>query len=227
MSDLGGGSSGMPGTGGSRMRARNARRPALAGTVESVKQRTMRDEILDAAAEIIVREGYDACTMRAVAALVGMKAGSLYYHFRSKDEIVEEILNQGIETLYARVAEAVRDMPKETPFAQRLATAVGMHVASLVGKDQKYMHVYEHLPPAIRRRSRKMREKYAQLWYEVFAKGVASGEIDGGHDLRLLVPYFLGGLNRVPEWIRTSGAGSEQIAALATATLLDGIGARQ
>jgi hypothetical protein len=43
----------------------------------------------------------------------------------------------------------------------------------------------------------------------------------------VLVPYFLGGLNRVPEWIRTSGAGSEQIAALATATLLDGIGARQ
>ena len=51
------------------MRARNnGRRPAAAGTVTTVKQRTMRDEILDAAAEIIVREGYDACTMRAVAA---------------------------------------------------------------------------------------------------------------------------------------------------------------
>lgn len=187
----------------------------------------MRDEILDAAAEIIVREGYDACTMRAVAALVDMKAGSLYYHFKSKDEIVEEILNQGIETLYARVSGTIRGLPKEAPFAQRLSAAVEVHITSLIGKDQRYMHVYEHLPLVIRRRSRKMREKYAQLWHDLFADGVASGEADAAHDLRLLVPYFLGGLNRVPEWSRTSGASSEQIAGLAVATLLDGIGARR
>jgi AcrR family transcriptional regulator len=209
------------------MTARNARRPAVAGAMETAKQRTMRDQILDAAAEIIVREGYDACTMRAVAALVDMKAGSLYYHFKSKDEIVEEILNQGIETLYERVAETIRSLPKEAPFAQRLAAAVEVHITSLVGKDQKYMHVYEHLPPTIKRRSRKMREKYARLWHELFADGVASGEAANGHDLRLLVPYFLGGLNRVPEWSRSSGASGEQIAGLAVATLLDGIGARR
>lgn len=199
----------------------------MAGAMETAKQRTMRDQILDAAAEIIVREGYDACTMRAVAALVDMKAGSLYYHFKSKDEIVEEILNQGIETLYERVAETIRSLPKEAPFAQRLAAAVEVHITSLVGKDQKYMHVYEHLPPTIKRRSRKMREKYARLWHELFADGVASGEAANGHDLRLLVPYFLGGLNRVPEWSRSSGASGEQIAGLAVATLLDGIGARR
>lgn len=210
------------------MRARNnGRRPAAAGAVTTVKQRTMRDEILDAAAEIIVREGYDACTMRAVAALVDMKAGSLYYHFRSKDEIVEEILNQGIETLYARVAETIRGLPQEARFADRLSAAVGTHISSLVGKDQTYMHVYEHLPPIIKRRSRKMREKYAQLWHDLFAGGIASGEAANEQDLQLLVPYFLGGLNRVPEWMRASGASGEQVAKLAVATLLDGIGARR
>ena len=216
----------MLGTGGSRMKARDAGRPAAAGSA-TTKQRTIRDEILDAAAEIIVREGYDACTMRAVAALVDMKAGSLYYHFRSKDEIVEEILNQGMETLYARLAETMRGLPKEASFADRLAAAVGVHVSSLVGKDPTYMHVYEHLPPIIKRRSRKMREKYAQLWHDLFAGAVASGEAANGQDLHLLVPYFLGGLNRVPEWMRASGASSDQVAALAITTLLDGIGAKR
>ncbi|WID98016.1 TetR/AcrR family transcriptional regulator [Bosea vestrisii] len=187
----------------------------------------MRGEILDAAAEIIVRDGYDACTMRAVAALVDMKAGSLYYHFKSKDEIVEEILNQGIEALYARVAQTLRELSKEAPFAERVSAAVGVHVSSLVGKDQTYMHVYEHLPPIIKRRSRKMRETYARLWHDLFAGGVASGAVDADIDLRLLVPYFLGGLNRVPEWIRTSGANGEQVARLAIATLLDGISAKR
>lgn len=209
------------------MKARNVRRPASAGAELRAKPNSVRREILDAAADIIVRQGYDACTMRAVAALVDMKAGSLYYHFKSKDEIVEEILNQGIETLYARVAETIRSLPQEAAFAERLSAAVQVHISSLVGKDQKYMHVYEHLPPTIKRRSRKMREKYAQLWHGLFADGVASGEAADGHDLSLLVPYFLGGLNRVPEWSRVSGASSEQIAGLAVATLLDGIAVRR
>lgn len=209
------------------MKARNARGLASARAGERAKPSSVRRDILDAAADIIVRQGYDACTMRAVAALVDMKAGSLYYHFKSKDEIVDEILNQGIETLYARVAGTISDLPKEVPFAQRLSAAVEVHIASLVGKDQKYVHVYEHLPPVIRRRSRKMREKYAQLWHDLFAGGVASGEADAAHDLRLLVPYFLGGLNRVPEWSRASDASSQQIAGLAVATLLDGIGAKR
>ena len=209
------------------MKARSARKPAGNAVAEAAKPSPMRGEILDAAAEIIVRKGYDACTMRAVAALVDMKAGSLYYHFKSKDEIVEEILNQGIETLYARVAETIRGLPKNAPFADRLSAAVGVHISSLVGKDQKYMHVYEHLPPIIKRRSRKMRETYAQLWHDLLAGGVASGEVDAGIDLRLLVPYFLGGLNRVPEWMRASGASSEQVAALAITAVLNGIGTRR
>jgi len=209
------------------MKLRSARRPANAGAVDTTKQSPMRGEILDAAAEIIVREGYDACTMRAVAALVDMKAGSLYYHFKSKDEIVEEILNQGIEALYARVAEMLRSLPNEAPFAERVSAAIGVHVSSLVGKDQTYMHVYEHLPPIIKRRSRKMRESYARLWHDLFTGGVASGAVDADIDLRLLVPYFLGGLNRIPEWIRTSGANGEQVGKLAIATLLDGIAAKR
>lgn len=209
------------------MKVRSARRPANAGGAETAKPSSMRSEILDAAAEIIVREGYEACTMRAVAALVDMKAGSLYYHFKSKDEIVEEILNQGIETVYTRVSETLRSVPKEAPFAERLAAAVGVHVSALVGKDQKYMHVYEHLPPIIKRRSRKMRESYARLWHDLLAGGVASGAVEADVDLSLLVPYFLGGLNRVPEWIRSSGANGEQVARLAIATLLDGIAAKR
>ncbi len=205
------------------MKARSSKKLAGSTVAEAAKPSPMRGEILDAAAEIIVRQGYEACTMRAVAALVDMKAGSLYYHFKSKDEIVEEILNQGIETLFDFVQETIRGVPQDAPFAQRIEAAVRAHISSMVGKDRKYMHVYEHLPPIIKRRSRKMREKYAHLWHELFAGGVASGDVDPGVDLGVLVPYFLGGLNRVPEWIHASGAGSDAVASLATAIVLRGI----
>lgn len=206
------------------MKARSSRQAAAgSGAADKARENPMRGEILNAAAEIIVREGYEACTMRAVAALVDMKAGSLYYHFKSKDEIVEEILNQGIETLVDLVQETIRNIPPQAAFAERIEAAIHAHISSMVGKDRRFMHVYEHLPPIIKRRSRKMREKYALLWRGLFAAGVASGEVDPNVDLALLVPYFLGGLNRVPEWIRASGASSDAVAALATATLLRGI----
>lgn len=205
------------------MKARSSRKAVGSLAADGAKPNPMRGEILDAAAEIIVRQGYEACTMRAVATIVDMKAGSLYYHFKSKDEIVEEILNQGIETLFEFVSDTVRSFPREASFVEKIEAAVRAHLSSMVGKDRKFMHVYEHLPPIIKRRSRRMREKYAQLWHGLFAEGVAAGDVDAGIDLKLLVPYVLGGLNRVPEWIHASGASCDAVVDLATATLLNGI----
>jgi len=206
------------------MKTQKAGGPAEAAAAATSKQRTMREEILDAAADIIVSDGYDACTMRAVAARVNMKAGSLYYHFRSKDEIVDEILKTGIETLHARLSETMASLPREAPFARRLTAAVETHLSSLCHRDRSYIHVYEHLPLVIRRRSREMRERYLALWHRLFAEGFESGAVASRHDLRLLVPYVLGGLNRVPDWNGEEGAASADIAALAVATLLEGIG---
>ena len=85
------------------------------------------------------------------------------------------------------------------------------------------MQVYDHLPPILKRKSRKMREKYAKLWYDLFSDGVWRNEADANVNLKILVPYYLGGLNRVPEWLRASGCTSDDVAVLATDVLLKGI----
>ena len=51
-----------------------------------------RSRILNAAASVLAREGYAAATLTEIAAVAKMQAGSLYYHFDSKDAIVEEVL---------------------------------------------------------------------------------------------------------------------------------------
>ena len=53
------------------------------------RQRVARDKaILDAAFALMVEQGYDALTMEAVAARVGISRQTLYHYFRSRDEIV-------------------------------------------------------------------------------------------------------------------------------------------
>ena len=58
---------------------------------ESKSARTRR-RILDAGASAFRRDGYAAVKLKDIATLAGLQAGSLYYHFRSKEEIVEEVL---------------------------------------------------------------------------------------------------------------------------------------
>lgn len=51
-----------------------------------------RERILQAAAELFVREGYSATSTRDIAQAVGIKQPSLYSHFRLKSEILHELL---------------------------------------------------------------------------------------------------------------------------------------
>jgi len=51
-----------------------------------------RTEILIAAIGLIADEGYASLSMRALARVVGMKLGSLQYHFRSSDELLKAIV---------------------------------------------------------------------------------------------------------------------------------------
>ena len=50
-----------------------------------------RQRVLNAAAERFVAQGYAATTLRQIAADVGIKAGSIYHHFPSKDALIESV----------------------------------------------------------------------------------------------------------------------------------------
>jgi AcrR family transcriptional regulator len=53
----------------------------------------MRERILDAAANLFARKGFYAVSIREITRTVGIKESSLYNHFRSKEQLLEEILD--------------------------------------------------------------------------------------------------------------------------------------
>ncbi|RDL03599.1 TetR family transcriptional regulator [Streptomyces sp. HB202] len=92
-----------------------------------------RRELLATAAEVFAAQGYNATTVRRVADEAGMLAGSLYYHFDSKESMLDEILStfldelwQGYdevlaaglgprETIEALVTESFREIDRHRP----------------------------------------------------------------------------------------------------------------
>ncbi len=57
-------------------------------------ERSTRDRLLDAFEELLVTEGSRAATLDAVAAKADTSKGGLLYHFHSKDDLVEAMLNR-------------------------------------------------------------------------------------------------------------------------------------
>ncbi len=72
----------------------------------------LRQEILDAAREILVREGYDGLSMRKVAEKIDYSPTAIYLHFKDRDDLVFCVCEQLMAGLVRELAARRRaDMP--------------------------------------------------------------------------------------------------------------------
>jgi AcrR family transcriptional regulator len=80
---------------------------------------TPREEILDAAAELFTSRGYAATSTRTIADAVGVRQASLYYHFTSKEELLEELLAGTVQPslAFAAALEAGTESPERRLFS--------------------------------------------------------------------------------------------------------------
>mgnify|MGYP000856854105 FL=1 len=63
--------------------------------------------IFDAAIKIFSTNGYEGATMDDMAQAAGVAKGTLYYYFKSKEEIFKYIITEGVEVIKERISQAV------------------------------------------------------------------------------------------------------------------------
>ena len=80
-----------------------------------------RDRIKQQAMRLFVLHGIDAVSMRDIADAVGLKAPSLYAHFKSREALVAEMFVTGYAEYGRRLAALAA---KPAPFQQRLPAMV-------------------------------------------------------------------------------------------------------
>jgi AcrR family transcriptional regulator len=62
------------------------------------KKLSTREKILESSLALFSEKGYRAATMRDIAAAVGVRQGAIYNHFKNKEEILETLLNDLMES---------------------------------------------------------------------------------------------------------------------------------
>lgn len=184
-----------------------------------------RRELLSTAAEVFAAQGYNATTVRRIADEAGMLAGSLYYHFDSKESMVDEILSTFLDELWAGYDEVLRAGlgPRET--IEALVTEsfreIDRHRAAVAiyQKESRQLAAlprFGYLTDSQRR--------FEGAWLGTLERGVADGVFRADLDTRLAYRFLRDTVWVAASWYRPGGQHSaEEIARQYVSMVLNGI----
>ena len=101
------------------------------GNGKSAEER--KKQILDIAEELFTSKGYDNTTTADLLEKVGIARGTLYYHFKSKEEILDAL----IERIVGGILRNVQELCSQKMAAPQkiISFIAGMKVDSAIGRE--------------------------------------------------------------------------------------------
>ena len=190
------------------------------------KSERTRQRILDAAARTFRDKGYAGTTLNDIAVAAELRAGSIYYHFDSKERLLEEVLDIGIARVAAAVERVVEALPPETSPTERIRHGIEAHLHSLLYHGEytsASFRIFWQTPPDVRTRILSRRRDYADYWRRMLQEARAAGDIHPDRDLGLARMFLFGALNWSVEWYDPRKRPLDDFAREAADTFLHGI----
>lgn len=163
-------------------------------------------DLLLAAAQVFRDKGYAQASMRDIAQASGMIAGSIYYHYAAKSDLLLAVYTEGVRL----VSQAIDDIlaSSASPVVQ-LERAVRNHLEMMLGTlpgaspfASVFIQVQPHdFPQEGRQALIDLRHSYE----DKFKVLVARLPLRRGTDKSLLRLQLIGALNHVPIWYKPDG----------------------
>jgi TetR/AcrR family transcriptional regulator, cholesterol catabolism regulator len=178
---------------------------AQAGTEQRRARRSegSRQQILDVAAKLFRAKGYTDTSLRDIGQQAGMKAGSLYYHFASKEQLAAEVLLIGVQKVHRAVVVAIDALGRTVDARARLAAAMAAHLETLLdASDYTSAHIrcFPDVPATLRIKLGTARREYEAVWRSLMDDMASSGALPAGIDANAARLAILGALNWSLEW---------------------------
>lgn len=190
------------------------------------KSSISQKRVLDAAAKIFRDFGYAGTTMRAIADEADLKAGSIYYYYKSKDDLITAVLDLGIHSVSDSVVSALDALPETATGRERIEAAIRAHLSAIIQNGDYTLatrRVFGQVPEAIRTKNTRLRDSYAGIWQKILSEAQERGEFRTSVSLTLVRLFILGALNWTIEWYKPSGRPIDEVAREFTSFVLDGL----
>ena len=179
-----------------------------------------RDDILDAAAQVIRQKGFHGASMADIAEAVKLQKASLYHHVNSKQEILLALLDRALEMLFEQI-DIIAKQP--LPADEKLHRMIRTYLRLLAeNSDLSAVLLFEHRSLEADQHARHIpnRDRFESLWREVIADGIGEG-LFTCPDVALAVRALMGILNWTLTWYHPDGSLSIELIADQYTNLLE------
>ena len=150
-----------------------------------------RDELLELAATMFAERGLRATTVRDIADSAGILSGSLYHHFSSKEEMVDEVLRGFLDWLFERYEQIVAEEPNP------LERLKGLFMASFEAIEHRHAQVVIYQDEAKRLADQerfsyveKRNQEQRKMWLDLLNQGIEDGYFRPDIDIDLVYRFI-------------------------------------
>ena len=163
-----------------------------------------RGQLVRESARLFREKGYDATSVRDIAAATGLQSGSWVYHFKTKQDILAAVMEEGLQQALERIEAIARE---QLPPREYFRALVRTHLDTLLGPGQDFIPVllydWRSLDKQGRERVIALQKRYEQVWDDVIRQLQRSG--DWTMPTRVDRLMMFGALNWIVQWYRPRG----------------------
>jgi AcrR family transcriptional regulator len=191
------------------------------------RKELMREQLVNAAAEIFAAKGFAATSMADIANTLGLGRSAIYHYFANKEAILRELIEQEVERPSHRLADLAARTDLDPAERLRLAVADGVSRRLAGGARLAVLFRIEaDLPADLARMWAASRRHILDSFTRFIDEGVQSGAFRPT-DSRVAAFSVLGMMNWTSRWFKPDGrrsaeAVSDLIAGFAVAMLANG-----
>lgn len=155
-----------------------------------------------------------------------MKAGSLYYHFESREALVQAVMDEGLRLTHAAVVDRLSSLGASSSHRERLETAIVTHLELVLANEDiasATIKLIWQAPPDIRERQLVRQRDYGTLWKQLLSAAQDAGAIRKNLDLSVVRMATMGALNWAADWYAPGRMTPSEIARDISAMILGGL----
>lgn len=184
-----------------------------------------RDELLDLAATMFAERGLRATTVRDIADSAGILSGSLYHHFSSKEEMVNEVLRGFLDWLFERYQQIVETEPNPLErlkglFMASFEAIADRHAEVVIYQDEAKRLASQERFAYVEERNKEQRK----MWIDVLTQGIEEGYFRPDVDVDLVYRFIRDTTWVSVRWYQPGGPlTAEQVGQQYLAIVLGGI----
>jgi AcrR family transcriptional regulator len=179
-------------------------RSAARESAPAPAQPSTREAIQQAAVKLFFERGYSAATVREIASELGIKAGSIYNHYASKQQILVDVMEQTLGELTEGLDRAIAG--SDTP-TQAMRAAIVHHVVFHRTRHREAFVAdseMRSLEPDVYERMAKQRRQYERKIQKILSDGQKNGEFEVS-DARVVSYAIITACSAVPSWFKPAG----------------------